>query len=513
MSEFAPIPIEQRNLSEVDHLNNYRDAEGAITPWAKQEVYKNLVSAIKEGGIPNAIHVSEHPYMPTGEIDAAGKPIMAYTWLARTAIQHAMSGRRYHQHPAALKRVEVEIEEAKHDQVTLRPGVKKVFISPRMSATDASSEVANREHLGKDDAVRVSEAIADSEGTIVARRMEALLVRDVPLAAWVALLKDPNNIFGKSIVVDNETSALSVMKVHRELEVPAEALPEGIVSLVEAALQYIDDPVDRLSIEKQLERFREDQVELDETAQFYAEDWLEFEVALAESLHKKQTTYTINRFIAGMQDEFNDNDLAFIEARHLGNQTYAMDRELAALLEKAKQYTLFSTAGIDSNNERLINQISDMHYQKIRTNIRLARIAAASGDHEGARALRAETDRQVARQNLTGVGGGCPGELEAMFASKDTNPLDDTSNKFDTRDENLTSTYEKKVGRTKKAKCRIENCPTRPRAVTVGGCNVCIERCQKMFDRGEDPTKERYALEPKQQRQYGRTATRELAVH
>jgi hypothetical protein len=46
-----------------------------------------------------------------------------------------------------------------------------------------------------------------------------------------------------------------------------------------------------------------------------------------------------------------------------------------------------------------------------------------------------------------------------------------------------------RTGKRRKGLCAIQSCPTRPRTVEVGGCSVCIERCQKLFDRGKDPTK------------------------
>ena len=43
--------------------------------------------------------------------------------------------------------------------------------------------------------------------------------------------------------------------------------------------------------------------------------------------------------------------------------------------------------------------------------------------------------------------------------------------------------------RTKKGKCVVEKCPTKPKEVEIGPCGVCMERCQKLFDKGVDPTK------------------------
>jgi hypothetical protein len=48
---------------------------------------------------------------------------------------------------------------------------------------------------------------------------------------------------------------------------------------------------------------------------------------------------------------------------------------------------------------------------------------------------------------------------------------------------------EKKVGKISRGECAIASCPTRPGEVKVGGCGVCIDRCQRIFDEGKDPSK------------------------
>ena len=45
------------------------------------------------------------------------------------------------------------------------------------------------------------------------------------------------------------------------------------------------------------------------------------------------------------------------------------------------------------------------------------------------------------------------------------------------------------VGEITIGECQVPSCTTRPRKVRVGGCRVCLERCQKFFNMGIDPTK------------------------
>lgn len=56
--------------------------------------------------------------------------------------------------------------------------------------------------------------------------------------------------------------------------------------------------------------------------------------------------------------------------------------------------------------------------------------------------------------------------------------------------------YEQKVGKIRNAYCVIQGCPTqnpRKKYVKVGGCNVCLEVCQKEYDRDDTMTSSRLA--------------------
>ena len=58
---------------------------------------------------------------------------------------------------------------------------------------------------------------------------------------------------------------------------------------------------------------------------------------------------------------------------------------------------------------------------------------------------------------------------------------------------------ESRVGKVTKGKCVIASCPNHERVVDVGGCGVCLNRCQIMFDKGKDPSKLSARHEPKPQ--------------
>ena len=60
--EREPLAEQERCLTEVDNLNRHRQADGSHARWVLDDVLKNLIPFVKEGGIPNAVHKVEHPY-------------------------------------------------------------------------------------------------------------------------------------------------------------------------------------------------------------------------------------------------------------------------------------------------------------------------------------------------------------------------------------------------------------------------------------------------------------------
>lgn len=484
--ESEPLSEADRFLTEVDHLNANRLPDGSHSKWVLDEQFKNIVSATKEAAMPYAVTRTEHDYEETGEYDERGRPVGTFMWLGKTAVENAMSGRRYHWHPAALERVEIEVDEAR-DSANLEPGVTSIFISPRMTEVDAPLEVAKNEHLAKDDAVRTSEVMVDQHGSVQSRAMESLLFRDIPLKAWVGLLNDPDNeLFGRSIGVKDNGSATAVMEVHQELKVDSEKLPNGVISVVEAVVPYIEDPEARASAEAQLERFYESQEDMHDKAVNVAKRWQDFEVDLADSLHDERATPAISSFIEGMLPRWSDEDLSVILEHELYNGEYTMSRELAAILEKAKQNLLWTRAAVITENEHVLNQLDAETAERLHREEMFVQQVAASGSYSDVRDLDAQLDRLIASRNV-GVGGGCPGESETNF-KEDGSSGDSAGARYGGAESG--SLFDKnKVGNVTIGKCEVQSCPTRPNEVIVGGCGVCLGRCQRLFDQGKDPSK------------------------
>lgn len=471
------IPIDERVLTEVDNILMYRNPDGSIDDTYLKDFLANLVPAVQEAAMPFAVTTTRHEFehdLETGQ--------KTFKWLGKTAVQAAMSGYRYHTLPAARARVDVEVDEARYATDPLDPGKAKIFISPKMTRYDATLTEARQEHLGDEDSVRISWLETDENGSIKNRVMQSLLVRDIPYEAWIKMLKDENNIFGRSIDVIDDGSALSVMKVHRELELPVEVLKGGPISVVEAVIPYIEDAGLRNSVIDQTKLFYGDQEAMRRTAEMKAEQWLDFEISLAESLYNERANFDIERFIITLQDFWSHKDLMVIKNHELDDGGYKMSRRLAVILEKAKQNTLWGGAASTVANPHVTSQMKPEVVATIQQNEALIQLARQNGmDYYF---LEAENNRLIASQNIK-VGGGCPGESKDIFGRNDLDPSNSLVN--DLAKDNRQN--EKENWKWKQGICRVKSCGKK---TEVGPCDVC-RSCQSKYDKGEDPNEGRSA--------------------
>jgi len=481
----TPIPTNERVLTEVDHLNKHRLPDGSYPNQVLNDVLTNLTTAVQEAAMPFAVTTVEHEYAKLDEREKG-----TFMWLGKTAVDAAMTGYRFHNHQSARERVDVEVDEARHAEEELRPGVMKIFISPKMSEKDAPKHIAKQEHLADDDAVRASWLETDENGKIQKKVLQSLLVSDVPLEAWVDMLSDENNPFGKAIEVEDKDSALSVMKVHRELELPMGELAEGPVSIVEAVIPYIKDELAQKKVERQLKLFRGDQEDLRKKAVNIAERWLKFEGNLAESLNDGRANFEIKRFIIGLQEHWGEEDLEVINRHQTPGGEFHMSRELAAIVEKAKQNTLWVSAAVVTENESVIHQMDEDVIERVRTNELLIQQAWQAG-HD-VRLLEAQNNQMVADQNVK-VGGGCSGTNEARFrSSQEAGQMPQELQNQANNDAKESDNESRQTWKWKSGVCIVNNCPTRPGKTVVGPCSVC-KHCQAEFDAGRDPTKQKTA--------------------
>lgn len=475
-----------RLLTEVDHLLEGRMPDGSISPVVLDGVAQNLFTAVQEISMPAAVTTTIHR---SEEVVYNGALRQMFTWMGRIAMRVPASGYQYHFSPQAHARVAVEEAEAARNQERVEPGVAQVLISPKMSCHDAPKHIAQQEHLHEDDAVRVSKVVTDAEGTVVARQLQSLLVRDIPLEAWVTMLQDPCNIFGKSLPIRNEVSALSVMELFSQLDLPEAALPEGPVTLVAAVLPYIRDLHQHASVQRQLEKFRSDQQLYGQKATEIAQTWLGFEVELAASLHAGRATLEIASFIASLQHQWRGDTQRLIAEHDTADGGYRMSRRLAACLEKAKQNVLNGEAAIATGNDEVLEQLNPTARQHIQERIKFIDTLQSSGVDEREIALqRAQLAREIADQNIA-VGGGCPGKNSNNFGSESSDPLGGADG----------TNAERSSWKWTTGICKVRSCPS-PKPTEVGPCSVC-RTCQHVFDSGGDPTKK--APKPRSQQSAG----------
>jgi hypothetical protein len=397
-------------LTEVDHLNRFRRSDGCHAISTLEGVYKNLVPGVKEAAMPFAVSTTYQEYSQG-----------TYWWLDQSAEDVAKSGYRFHRHPAALNRVAVEIEEAQDLVENLQPGMIKVFLSPRMTANDAPYAVAKREHLGDDDMLRIHMIDVDENNQVRGKFMQSIMVREVPLRAWVRMLRDPNNIFGKTINIDDETSAVSVMKAHRQLELPEACLPEGVISLVEAVLPYV--PADKQRrIYEQLQLFRSNQTEMHRQAENIADRWLDFEVALADSLHGGFANEYVQQFITDLAFQWDEVFVSEIMAHTQTDGSIRMTRPLAAKLEASRRNILWVAGGVLTKNERIVSQLSTQVVQQIFVNELFIQTMMSEGQRaEEIHQVELQNNQVIAEQNVK-AGGGCPGEHQGAFRTNPESP-------------------------------------------------------------------------------------------
>jgi hypothetical protein len=475
----------RRLLTEVTHLRRGRRPDGTYALELLEGVRENLITKVQEDAMSHAVSRS---YQPVAEMLAeGGERRRTFIWrgLGKTAIEVAESGYNYHETEAAFRRVGIEVKEACRSCETLTPGTFQCFISPRMSRADASYEVAESEHLADEDAVRVYEAVTDASGRVIGRQMQSLLVRDVPLEAWVRMLKDPGNIFGKAFEIKDASSALSVMDLFNQLDLPEPVLPEGPVTLVAEVVKYITDAVAKASVDHQLVKFREDQKCLRYEAEVTAGEWLKFEQALSDSLEAGRMLTEVQRLVMIFQSDWSAESQKLLKQHERGSG-YSMSVELAAHLEQAWQKAYLGEVAAAVGDERALKEVDKVTAKRLQQNaLRIRALQRSGARPEEIASMRAHQLRDVVHANVQ-AGGGCSGKNEFEFGNDDKDGSDGEASA-----ENGTNNQAKRsnegVGEVHEGVCRTDGCPSRPGKTRVGGCNVCLKYCQPLWDKGRNP--------------------------
>ena len=479
-----PELAELRLLTEAEHFLAYMDETGNVPQHVFEAVVQNRRTAVQEIAMPYAVTGTEHEVIE--QKNEAGRRERVIMWLGRTALDVASSGYTFHFSEAAHKRIPVEEAEATYVQENLRPGVAQVMISPKMTRHDASEKLAKAEHLHNDDAIRTSTAITDEQGAVVGRRLQSLLVRHIPFEAWVKLLQDPGNIFGKVFELRDEHSAVSVMELFSQMELSEDQLPEGPVTLVESVLPYIDDELVRQKVKRQLKRFRGDQEFYAQKAEAAGREWAQFDLEMARSLRQGRATDDIRLFILGNSSAWNDESLATIEACELGDTQYGMTRELAALMARAKQKLVGDELSVVTDNDLATENVSSKALLEIKAAHQEIVEAKQMGANSGYIRMLEHRQQQLLHRQTIRSGGGCAGSSEGAFGNgQEQLGVGEADSPFKSAAEGKSS------WQWKQGVCQVKSCPS-PKPTEVGPCHVC-RRCQREFDLGHDPTKRSFA--------------------
>lgn len=408
----APLSRDECLLIDVDDLARFRTADGlSYDPKAIKSLRQNKVTRIKEGSNPAAVSDVEHEWIPDTERGRGG----IIRDLGRTAVETAMRGHLFYQHEAAHARGSVEVKYAAYNQAELRPGIAHLMISAKMSAYDAPSKVAKAEGLDETDSIQVNWLGLDESDKGTAAKTTSILVADIPLEAWVDMLADDGNMFGKAVPVSNPKSALSVMQTFKDLDLPLEKLPEGPVSILASVIPYIQDPQAKNKVIEHLNDLRGDQKEMHRLAISPADRWLQFDIATDQSLHHGLATVELQTFIESLEKNWGDEDREVIESHKIpidGKVAYRMSRELAKVVQKAAGNLILTSAAVVVGNQKVLDQMSPTVARRIYESEVAITAAYAMGIHMGN--VASTNNSLIAGLNIE-VGGGCCPIIKTNF--------------------------------------------------------------------------------------------------
>ncbi|HJP96703.1 MAG TPA: hypothetical protein VJ843_05040 [Candidatus Saccharimonadales bacterium] len=485
------LPADERCLTEFNHLLANRRPDGTYAPEVLEHNLQNRYTAVQEAALKYAITKTRHE---ATYVEENGRQKRTFMWLGKTALQVAESGYQFHHHQAAHERVDIEVDEALHNDEYIRPGFARILVSPKMTQADASQEVAKAEHLAGEDAIRVTFPETNDQKGVVARELQSLLVADVPAQAWYDMFNSSQNLWGRSFNVQGD-SALPIMRLHSQIELPVELVPEGPLTILKAVAPFIADPIVRQKVQMHIGNFEAaNQAELETLSSNVAERWQVFDMELVESVVAKQATPVVEKFIDSLQGEWTPADQQLFANSRDSKGALILSSAVLKRLSSAQQNVLFARAAIVTGNTDVLDQTDAKTAEIIRHNeLQIQKMQRSGMDVYDVMMLDARNNGIIAQQNFT-VGGGCLGENGNQFGdrTKGGNAETQAQNRAQAGGKVAQSTGSSGEDRSKwkwrRGTCRVETCATRPDKAMIGPCDVC-KRCQRVFDNGGDPTK------------------------
>lgn len=415
--ETRPIAFDERCLTGVDNLLSHRQPDGTYPQDVLDAEHINNTTRVKEPAMPYAVSTTFQEFIG-GD----------FYWQRQTGLQIGASGYRFYGHEAGMLRGDVEVVEAIFTNERLPQGKTSVLFSARMSKSDASEEVAKHEHLADDDSIRIQWIAHNPDGSIRGKYMQSILIRSDLRSAWVSMLADPDNIFGKSIAVEDPDSALSLMKAFTEMQIDSDKLPEGVITLLEATIPYISDAAQRKEVMAMLPEYRGNQQRMAQVAEDVALRWDAFDIELADSLATGRATAVITQFMGDLGRQWTDEDFVLFGRHQTAPGEFTMTRELATRLEKAQENILCAQAALLVRNKQALKQVDAETAAQITSDVERLHELRRTGINPGEiRSLERRAAAVTASKNIT-VSGGCPGEIQAKFRRDGTESNDPTQN-------------------------------------------------------------------------------------
>lgn len=356
-----------------------------------------------------------------------------------------------------LRRIEEGIEEAMILDPEMNEGMKrggkKVMVSP--APTHHEADMGAAVDLGYDDRtmIRIQELSEDG----LTKTMKSFNLFDVPALAWAAY-------FSERYGVDVEPTALAVMRFCNQLPLDEGTSEEILQELINGVKAYTSEE-SAIKLERQLEGFQNDQIDLEQQTFFYAKERLELQKELALSLDSWARP-AVEDELRNIQNYLDDADKEEIARHHISNRLNIKDPVIKIILS-ANAITTANRAGLATHNERTVKRVA------AKLGLDTA-IAMASTEHMIQQVdKRGEDDvfmkRRIA-QMIAGAGLGCGGGCSVVVVdlfSKEGSMAEKAG---------LKGTYYESEEVNQNAKC---NCPKtgRKAKVITDGSNVVCTTC------------------------------------
>lgn len=304
---------------------------------------------------------------------------------------------------------EVTDEEATLDpeiNLAMRGGKKKVSWSAAPTRHEADPDVAAS--FGYDDRTMLRLQSLSADGQI--KSMQSFSLFDIPIKALANFLSDR---YGQEV----QPNSLAIMQFCNQVILEEGSAEEIVGDLLGGVMDYLEED-ERISVERQLDAFLNEQAELKQKANSYAEEKLAIEKELALSLNG-WARQSVVRTVRNVYENLTPAHKELLDQRFDGHNLY-VDDFVALLVLKIKTVTIDNRAGLATLNERTIKRVAS----RIGLEPTLEMAAreqyiyqmqqSASGTNGD---FMVQRNEQLIAEAGVGCGGGCSVEVVDLFST------------------------------------------------------------------------------------------------